>query len=69
MNTRVLVLMAAFSLAMTAVAFVPEASAHYCRGLNPLDCGSCTSGDHDHQYCNSHTTDILSDLISLSEIA
>lgn len=54
MNTRVIVLLAAIGLSMSAVAFVPEASAHNCSGWIPTDCGPCTTGTHSHTYCSSN---------------
>jgi hypothetical protein len=50
---KTLVMLMAIGLAVTAVAVVPEASAHTCYSLNPFDCGSCTSGTHEHTYCRS----------------
>jgi hypothetical protein len=58
-----LVVLLASSLALGAVVVAPTSAAHYCRGTLPSDCGPCTSGDHDHTYCNSHTLDILKDIV------
>lgn len=58
-NTKTLVLLTAFALAATTVAFVPTTAAHTCYSLNPLDCGSCVSGTHEHTYCRSWTTELI----------
>ena len=65
MNTRVIVLLAAFGLSFSAVALVPEASAHNCFGVFPDDCGDCKEGTHNHTYCNSTAQELLDALTGL----
>lgn len=60
-----IVALLALSLSLGAVAFVPTSAAHYCRSYIPSDCGPCTSGDHDHTYCNSHDLDLLRQILDL----
>ena len=71
MNTKTtVVLLLTLSIAATALAFTPTGAAHYCRGLNPFDCGPCTTGSHDHTWCYSSgdQLEILTDAAGSSQV-